>query len=171
MTFEKSIILPQYHDLPNFGMGDTVNYEAVIPAAGPTIAFHVSAINEGTKDEEADQLSQQLGVPVVMVSSELEDAAEVYRFMGELFGVEEQAEALAEYAEAVFADVAAIDVSEEEKVRVYYGNGENSRDTAPAGFSHGAILDAVKAVNVADLELGDGSRVRISLEQLLALAP
>ena len=77
---EKSIILPQYHDLPNFGMGDTVNYEAVI-AAGPTIAFHVSAINEGTKDE-ADQLSQQLGVPVVMVSSELEDAAEVYRFMG-----------------------------------------------------------------------------------------
>ena len=106
-----------------------------------------------------------------MVSSELEDAAEVYRFMGELFGVEEQAEALAEYAEAVFADVAAIDVSEEEKVRVYYGNGENSLETAPAGSSHGAILDAVKAVNVADLELGDGSRVRISLEQLLAWDP
>lgn len=166
---EKSIILPEYHDLPNFGMGDSVNYEAVI-AAGPTIAFHVSAINEGTKDE-ADQLSQQLGIPVVMVSSELEDAAEVYRFMGELFGVEEQAEALAEYAEAVFADVAAIDVSEEEKVRVYYGNGENSLETAPAGSSHGAILDAVKAVNVADLELGDGSRVQISLEQLLAWDP
>ncbi|WP_252192501.1 ABC transporter substrate-binding protein [Pseudoflavonifractor sp. MCC625] len=166
---EKSIILPEYHDLPNFGMGDSVNYEAVI-AAGPTIAFHVSAINEETKDE-ADQLSQQLGIPVVMVSSELEDAAEVYRFMGELFGVEEQAEALAEYAEAVFADVAAIDVSEEEKVRVYYGNGENSLETAPAGSSHGAILDAVKAVNVADLELGDGSRVQISLEQLLAWDP
>ena len=28
-----------------------------------------------------------------------------------------------------------------------------------AGSSHGAILDAVKAVNVAALELGDGSRV------------
>ena len=35
---EKSIILDKYQDLPNFGMGDAVNYEAVI-AANPTNCY------------------------------------------------------------------------------------------------------------------------------------
>lgn len=166
---EKSIILEQYHDLPNFGQGDAVNYEAVI-AAGPTIALNVTSINDGSIDA-SDALAEQLGVPVVMVSSDLLDAPAVYRFMGELFGVEEQAEALAAYAEETFNAISSLDIPDEEKVRIYYGNGEDSLETAPAGSSHGQIIDLVNAVNVADLELGDGSRVQISAEQLLAWDP
>lgn len=166
---EKSIILEQYHDLPNFGQGDAVNYEAVI-AAGPTIALNVTSINDGSIDA-SDALAEQLGVPVVMVSSDLLDAPAVYRFMGELFGVEEQAEALAAYAEETFNAISSLDIPNEEKVRIYYGNGEDSLETAPAGSSHGQIIDLVNAVNVADLELGDGSRVQISAEQLLAWDP
>ena len=166
---EKSIILEQYHDLPNFGQGDAVNYEAVI-AAGPTIALNVTSINDGSIDA-SDALAEQLGVPVVMVSSDLFDAPAVYRFMGELFGVEEQAEALAAYAEETFNAISSLDIPNEEKVRIYYGNGEDSLETAPAGSSHGQIIDLVNAVNVADLELGDGSRVQISAEQLLAWDP
>ena len=166
---EKSIILEQYHDLPNFGQGDAVNYEAVI-AAGPTIALNVTSINDGSIDA-SDALAEQLGVPVVMVSSDLLDAPAVYRFMGELFGVEEQAEALAAYTEETFNAISSLDIPNEEKVRIYYGNGEDSLETAPAGSSHGQIIDLVNAVNVADLELGDGSRVQISAEQLLAWDP
>lgn len=166
---EKSIILEQYHDLPNFGQGDAVNYEAVI-AAGPTIALNVTSINDGSIDA-SDALAEQLGVPVVMVSSDLLDAPAVYRFMGELFGVEEQAEALAAYAEETFNAISSLDIPNEEKMRIYYGNGEDSLETAPAGSSHGQIIDLVNAVNVADLELGDGSRVQISAEQLLAWDP
>ena len=166
---EKSIILEQYHDLPNFGQGDAVNYEAVI-AAGPTIALNVTSINDGSIDA-SDALAEQLGVPVVMVSSDLLDAPAVYRFMGELFGVEEQAEALAAYAEETFNAISSLDIPHEEKVRIYYGNGEDSLETAPAGSSHGQLIDLVNAVNVADLELGDGSRVQISAEQLLAWDP
>ena len=166
---EKSIILEQYHDLPNFGQGDAVNYEAVI-AAGPTIALNVTSINDGSIDA-SDALAEQLGVPVVMVSSDLLDAPAVYRFMGELFGVDEQAEALAAYAEETFNAISSLDIPNEEKVRIYYGNGEDSLETAPAGSSHGQIIDLVNAVNVADLELGDGSRVQISAEQLLAWDP
>lgn len=166
---EKSIILEQYHDLPNFGQGDAVNYEAVI-AAGPTIALNVTSINDGSIDA-SDALAEQLGVPVVMVSSDLLDAPAVYRFMGELFGVEEQAKALAAYAEETFNAISSLDIPNEEKVRIYYGNGEDSLETAPAGSSHGQIIDLVNAVNVADLDLGDGSRVQISAEQLLAWDP
>ena len=166
---EKSIILEEYHDLPNFGMGDSINYEAVI-AAGPTIAVNVGTIND-KMISDCDKLSESLGVPVVAVDGDLSASAEAYRFMGELLGEEEQAEKLASYAEKTFADIEKMEVPEDKKVRIYYGNGEDSLETAPAGSAHGQIIDMVNAVNVADLEMGEGSRVQISAEQLLAWDP
>ena len=72
----------------------------------------------------------------------------------------------------VFTDINALsDIPEEKKVSVYFGNGEDSLETAPRGSQHAQILDVINAVNVADLELGDGSRVQISAEQLLAWDP
>jgi iron complex transport system substrate-binding protein len=116
-------------------------------------------------------MAESLGIPVVIVSTELEDAPEVYRFLGKLLGLEERAEQLALYAEETFNDIAGVTIPDEEKVRIYYGNGEDSLETAPAGSSHGQIIDMVNGLNAADLELGDGSRVQISLEQLLAWNP
>ena len=167
---EKSIILDKYQDLPNFGMGDAVNYEAVI-AANPTIAINSGKIND-TMVSDCDALSESLGIPVVAVDNELNNSAEAFRFMGELLGVEDHAEELAQYAEQVFTDINALsDIPEEKKVSVYFGNGEDSLETAPRGSQHAQILDAINAVNVADLELGDGSRVQISAEQRLAWDP
>lgn len=167
---EKSIILDKYQDLPNFGMGDAVNYEAVI-AANPTIAINSGKIND-TMVSDCEALSESLGIPVVAVDNELNNSAEAFRFMGELLGVEDHAEELAQYAEQVFTDINVLsDIPEEKKVSVYFGNGEDSLETAPRGSQHAQILDAINAVNVADLELGDGSRVQISAEQLLAWDP
>ena len=167
---EKSIILDKYQDLPNFGMGDAVNYEAVI-AANPTIAINSGKINDAMVSD-CDALSESLGIPVVAVDNELNNSVEAFRFMGELLGVEDHAEELAQYAEQVFTDINALsEIPEEKKVSVYFGNGEDSLETAPRGSQHAQILDAINAVNVADLELGDGSRVQISAEQLLAWDP
>lgn len=167
---EKSIILEKYHDLPNFGMGDAINYEAVI-AANPTIALNCGKINDAMVSD-CDALSKSLGIPVIAVDNELNNSAEAFRFMGELLGVEDHAEELAEYSEKIFTDIASLaDIPEDERVSVYFGNGEDSLETAPRGSQHAQILDAVNVTNVADLELGDGSRVQISAEQLLAWNP
>lgn len=167
---EKSIILEKYHNLPNFGMGDAINYEAVI-AANPTIALNCGKINDAMVSD-CDELSKSLGIPVIAVDNELNNSAEAFRFMGELLGVEDHAEELAEYSEKIFTDIASLaDIPEDEKVSVYFGNGEDSLETAPRGSQHAQILDAVNVTNVADLELGDGSRVQISAEQLLAWNP
>ena len=167
---EKSIILEKYHDLPNFGMGDAINYEAVI-AANPTIALNCGKINDAMVSD-CDTLSKSLGIPVIAVDNELNNSAEAFRFMGELLGVEDHAEELAEYSEKIFTDIASLaDIPEDEKVSVYFGNGEDSLETAPRGSQHAQILDAVNVTNVADLELGDGSRVQISAERLLAWNP
>lgn len=89
---EKSIILDKYQDLPNFGMGDAVNYEAVI-AANPTIAINSGKINDAMVSD-CDALSESLGIPVVAVDNELNNSAEAFRFMGELLGVEDHAKSL-----------------------------------------------------------------------------
>ncbi|HCT91607.1 MAG TPA: Fe3+-hydroxamate ABC transporter substrate-binding protein [Lachnospiraceae bacterium] len=166
---EKSIIPEKYHDLPNFGMGDAINYEAVI-AAGPSAVLVVGAINDGTIDA-SDKLEESLGLPVVMVDNQLESTPEAYRLMGEWFGAEEKAEELAAYAERTFKEVDAMDISEEDRVRMYYGNGENALETPPAGSTRGQFIERAGAINVADLELDGESMAQISLEQLLAWDP
>lgn len=166
---EKEIILEEYHDLQSFGQGDSISYEAVI-AAGPQIALTVDGDDEASI-EDADKLSASLGIPVVIVSENFEDTAAVYRFLGELFGNEERGEELAAYAEETFTTVENTEISEEDQVTVYYGNGELSLETAPSGSMHSEIIDYVKAVNIADLEVEGGSRVEISAEQLLSWNP
>lgn len=167
---EKAYIPEKYHTLPNFGMGDAVNYEAVI-AADPTIAVNCGTINDALISD-CDSLSESLGIPVVAVDGDLANSPEAFRFLGQLLGVEDQGEALAAYAEKTFQDAAALsEIPEEDRIRVYFGNGEDSLETAPKGSSHAQLLEEVHAVNVADLELGDGSRVQISQEQLLAWDP
>ncbi len=166
---EKSIILEPYHSLPVFGMGDAVNYEAII-AANPSIALNVGTINDKLISD-CDDLANKLGIPVVAVDGNLTATADAYRFLGDLLNEEEQTEKLAAFADKTFADLAEMNIAEDEMVSIYFGNGENSLETAPAGSAHGRIFDLVKAKNVADLELGDGSRVQISGEQLLAWNP
>lgn len=167
---EKAIILEKYHDLPNFGQGDGINYEAVI-AAAPDIAIACGTINDALVSS-CDEMSEKLGIPVVAVDSDLDNSSAALRFVGEVLGEEEQAERLAAYAEKTFDDIAALsEIPEEKKVCVYYGNGEDSLETAPNGSSHAEILDKINAINVAELELGDGSRVQISAEQLLKWDP
>lgn len=166
---ERKYVLPKYHDIPSFGMGDSINYEAVIEAK-PDIAINVSALNDASI-AEADKLSESIGIPVVIVDNNLEKAADVYRFLGELLGEKEQADKLAAFAEKTFGDIKAANIPEEKKVTIYYGNGVNSLETAPKGSSHAQIFDMVGAINVADLEAKSGGRVQVSLEQILAWNP
>ena len=107
---------------------------------------------------------------MVVVSDQLADTPAAYRLLGELLGAEEQAEALAAYAADTLQEAAEMQLPEEKRVRVYYGNKEDSLETVPAGSLHGQVLDLAGAVNVADVELSS-ARVRISLEQLLAWDP
>ncbi|MEE1087044.1 MAG: ABC transporter substrate-binding protein [Schaedlerella sp.] len=166
---EKEIILTEYHDLPAYGQGDSINYEAVI-AEAPDILLNIASDDEAAI-EEADRLSESTGIPVVIVSEDFEDTAKAYRFLGELFGEEERGEELAVYVEETFAAVRNTEIAEKDKATVYYGNGEQSLETAPSGSMHSEIIDFVNAVNIADVEAEGGSRIEISGEQLLAWNP
>ena len=166
---EKSMIPEKYHDLPAFGMAENVNYETVIKA-GPQICINVGTLGDAFTDE-CDKLQENLGIPVIGVDGDLLKSSEAYEFMGEVLGMEKEAEKLSAYIDNTFDQLDKMDVKDSEKVNVYYGNGENYLDTAPKGSAHAQILDLVKANNVADLEMGEGGRDQVSTEQVLAWDP
>lgn len=168
---EKAFILEEYHDLTVYGMGDSVNYEAII-ADGPQLVVTAGKLDENAI-ADADALQEQLGIPVFMLSGDLQDSAAAFRLFGQIIGNEEAGNALADYADKTFAwlDEAVAAIPEDAKVTVYYGNGENSLNTAAAGSTSSQVLEMVGAVNVADLEAGSGNRMDISKEQILAWDP
>lgn len=167
-ALEKKYILPEYQQLPAYGMGDTVNVEAIIKD-GAQMAISVTAINEKSK-ASADKLQEQIGMPVVMIDSELIRSYEAYTFLGEVLGEEEKAKELAAYAQRIVEGVKNISIEETQRVKVYYGNGETSLNTAPKGSSASEVLDLVQVENVAHIE-GAKGRVDISLEQLMTWNP
>lgn len=164
---EKPYILPEYQDLPVYGMGDAVNLEAII-ADAPELCIQMGSTNDAAV-EKADQLSEQLGIPVLVVSSALEDSAEAYRLLGDVLGEEEQAEQLATYAEKMLQ--LAEEKQPEQAPTVYYGNGVDSLETAPAGTVSSEVFEVLGANNVANMQVKSGSRIGISAEQLLSWDP
>ncbi len=163
---EAPYILPEYVDLPVYGMGDSVNLEAII-ADAPDLCIQMGSLNEASI-EKADKLQEQLGISVVMVSSALEDSPEAYEFLGKLLAEEEQAGKLADYARAALERAAA---HPENGPTVYYGNGVGSLETAPVGSVSAEVFELLGADNVAKLEIESGSRVQVSAEQILGWNP
>lgn len=164
---EKPYILPEYQDLLIYGMGDAVNLEAVI-ADGAELCLQMGSTDQAAA-EKADQLANQLGIPVLVMSSALEDSAEVYRMLGDILDQEEQGEKLAAYAEKMLTY--AQQNQPEQAPTIYYGNGADSLETAPVGSVSAEVFELLGADNVAKLEVESGSRIGISAEQLLSWNP
>lgn len=173
--WEKKYIEAQYQDLPVYGMNDSLNLEALIEAK-PDVILQVAGLGDSAK-EQADSLSSQTGIPVLMYSLNLTDTALVYEQLGILLDVQDRAAQLAEYSGAVMTQARekAETVPEDQRVTVYYGNGPSSLNTAPQGSDAMEVIEMAGGVNCAALELqsGDGAteRIDISPEQLLAWNP
>jgi iron complex transport system substrate-binding protein len=86
--------------------------------------------------------------------------------------VEDRAERLATWAEAMIAEIdrRIAAVPERARPRVYYGRGPEGLETGLAGSINTEILERVGAVNVA-AAAGPSGLTRVSLEQILTWNP
>lgn len=173
--WEKKYIQAEYQDLPVYGMNDNLNLEALIEAK-PDVILQIAGLGDSAV-EQADTLSSQTGIPVLMYSLNLVDTPLVYEHLGLLLGEEDRAEQLSTYSAAVInqAQEKAETIPEDQRVTVYYGNGPESLNTAPQGSDATEVFELAGGVNCAAIELqaGEGptERVDISPEQLLAWNP
>ncbi len=167
---EKAYLMDEYKELPVYGMKDDFNAEAVI-AAAPDVIIQMGATNEKAV-QQANDLSERLNIPVVVISGKMSDIPAAYELLGQITGDEARAAELAAYSKTALDRAAAITIPEGEQVSVYYGNGVDSMETAPKGSDAAEVIEMAGGLNVADLQVEDpNERMTVSKEQLLSWNP
>lgn len=174
---ELKYLNPACAEMPLLGgmqMGKQLNREAIVAAGTQLLLSMGPAKPKATDASQADELQEQLGIPVVVVDASLENIEEAYAFLGRLLGREERAARLGAYCKAVLDDVKGkiSAIPEERRVRVYYAEGPDGLSTEPELSSHAAVLKLAGARNVADVKAVSGSGMSpTSLEQVLHWDP
>ncbi len=139
----------------------------------PDIIISSFNINPKTKDE-ADRLSQKIGIPVFMVPIDMGRYEQTFKVLGELLNRQEQTGRMRGFIHTYFDGIAikAKQIPAKQRVRVYYAEGERGLNTDPSGSFHSQILDVVGAVNVAQVAIASGQGMSaVSMEQLLLWNP
>lgn len=125
---ELKYLNPACADMPLLGgmqMGKQLNREAIVDAGTQLLISMGPGKPKDTDASQADELQEQLGIPVVVVDASMENIEGAYEFLGRLLGREERAARLAAYCRAVLDDVKKkiSAVPEEKRVSVYYAEG------------------------------------------------
>lgn len=174
----KSYLSDEIKNLPAIGgwMGQkvTASIEDIIAQAPDVIIFMTTVTLNSDGDETADQIQSQTGIPVIVMDSSFSKMPDVYRELGEYLGVDERGEKLAKYCEEKMNQISEMvkDIPENEKVRVYYAEGEGGLATDPSGSTHTEVIDYINAINVADVEAKGGQGMSaVSMEQIINWDP
>ena len=173
----RAYIDQKYLDLPEYGKfyGDSgdFNREAVL-ASDPQVIVDVGDWDEEYKTQ-LDDLQGQLGIPVILIDGDLAASGEAFRLLGAALGRQEAGEKLAVYADTVISDVQskAGTIPQDQRLSVYYGEGQDGLSTMVAGSSHAQVFDMVGADLVAGKDSVQKARGggTVSLEQILAWNP
>jgi iron complex transport system substrate-binding protein len=173
---QKEYINEKYWDLPAFGQfygkNATMNFEEIIKAA-PDVIIDVGEEKDGIATD-MDGISEQTGIPVIFVKATLDTMADAYDTLGEALGVPERAAELSGYVRETlaFAEDRRARISEDDRVRVLFGNGEYGLEVPGVGSVHAEALDVAGLENVAVLDRVSGSgRDEVSIEQVMLWDP
>lgn len=165
-----------YAELPvtgaAFGAKGDLNKEAVA-ASGAQILIDTGELKDGIK-EDLDTLQEQLGIPVVVIETKMEDYGAAYEMLGELLGMEDRGKELSDYCKAAYDETVSVmgKIPESERANVAYLLGDKGTNTIAKDSYQGQVVDLV-ANNVAELGevSGSGAGVEISMEQLALWNP
>ena len=163
-------------DLPVFGSafggkGD-INREA-LAAADPQVIIDTGEAKDGLT-EDMDTLQEQLGIPVVFVECAIDDYGAAYETLGELLGMEDRGNELAEYCRNAYSEVEEVmaSIPEEERANVLYILGEDGTNVLGKGTFQAQVVDmCADNLAVMDNPSNQGQGSETSLEQIALWTP
>lgn len=174
---QKKYLVPEVHDLPSYGTQSgqgSLNLEAIKNADVQVIlSMSTSAVSEGDISA-AEELQAQLEIPVVCFSGDSADYAEAYRLLAKMIDREEDAERIITYCEDIVKKVEAVaaQVPEEERITLYYAEGDDGLATEPANHPRSYVFNTAGARNIAEVEGKAGfGQSAVSMEQILNWNP
>lgn len=163
-------------DLPVFGSafggkGD-INREA-LAAADPQVIIDTGEAKDGLT-EDMNTLQEQLGIPVVFVECAIDDYGAAYETLGELLGMEDRGNELAEYCRNAYSEVEEVmaSIPEEERANVLYILGEDGTNVLGKGTFQAQVVDmCADNLAVMDNPSNQGQGSETSLEQIALWNP
>ena len=172
--FQKPYLNPCLLNLPV--IGKVTEFEAIKKANPDVILIWGNKANPiHAKSEKA---LAELGIPHIYACCDelvdLRDYPAIYRFLGQVLGIEERAEKLAVYCEETLKEVYELvnSVHPQARPRVYYAEGEDGTQTEFSHSLHAHLLNLIGDVNVHRGTLvGHPGMEQLTEEQLLAYDP
>lgn len=165
--------LPDVANLPVFGAfygkKANLNKEALI-AANPEVVIDVGEIKGSVEamTSQLDELSKEIGIPVIFVEGYLQNSDKMFKTLGELLGKEEAADKLAQFTRA------ALDKAEANKnsinTTIYYSSSQDGLSAIQEGSFHGEVIEYIGAKNIVPSTF-TGSNGTASLEQIYLWDP
>ena len=177
---EMKYIPSQYQNYPVvggwYGTQDG-SYEEFI-ASEPDIV--IESIDEGGDGDAStvNERQEKFGsIPVIAVkdTTNVEKVGDSITFMGEVVGAQDKAKELNDFNKK-YLDIVhdmSSKLSDSDKVKVYYAQGDDGLQTTPSHSTHGQLIDLVGGINVAD-SVAQGNTtngVQVSIEQVMSWNP
>jgi iron complex transport system substrate-binding protein len=167
---------PKYYNLPILGQlyggKGTLNLE-VIAATGAEIIIDVGE-QKTNMAADLDTLQEQIGIPFVHIDGYTAGMGDCYRTLGDLLGMEDEAEVIADYCDEVYAKTLAIveAVGEGNKVKMLYCTGDAGLNVIAKGSYHAEIIDLLcDNLAVVDNPSSKGTGNEVDLEQIMLWNP
>ena len=163
----------EYYNLPLLGQlyggQGELNLETLL-ASGAQVVIDVGEPKDSIA-EDLDALQEQTGLPFVHVTATTQTTGEAYRLLGELVGMEAEAEALASYCEEVYAR--AVDIAGRvDKVDLLYITGPDGQNVIAQNSYHSEIIDLLSNnLAVVESPSSKGTGNEVGLEQILLWDP
>ncbi len=163
----------EYYDLPVLGQlyggKGELNLETLL-ASGAQVVVDVGEPKK-TIVEDLDALQEQTGIPFVHVTALTATMGDAYRALGELLGMEEEAEALAAYCDRVYARTLQIAESVEKK-NLLYITGDQGLNVIAQGSYHAEVIDLLSNnLAVVESPSSKGTGNEVDMEQILLWDP
>ena len=161
----------KYRSLPLigqlYGSNTEMNPEQLM-IADPDVVIDIGDPKDGIA-EDLDALGEQTGIPFIHIDANMETMPECYTMLGELLGMEEEAQVYADFCDSIYTRT--LDIMEEvgdNKVSVLYLTGDSGMNVIAKGSYHAEIIDLV-ADNLAVVESpsSKGTGNETVMEQLM----
>lgn len=161
----------------NFGSNEA-NVEGIL-AASPDAIINTYDVSEGALEAtiaSADQMAEQYGIPVIVISRDIADTAKVAGLIGQWLGQPERGAEVEAYLQTVLDEIQATvnAVPEENVVNYYYAEGTDGLSTEAEDSFHADVYSFCGLTPACGNDVSQtnmGGMEAVSLEQVLQWDP
>ena len=164
---EKYLNLPLLGQL--YGGKEELNLEELLKAA-PQVIVDVGE-PKSTIVEDLDGLQEQTGIPFVHITAGISTMDEAFIMLGDLLGMEQEAQVLADYCADAYARTSEI-AENAGKAKLLYITGEEGLNVIAKDSYHAEVIDLLSDnLAVVDEPSSKGSGNEVDMEQILNWNP